>query len=522
MENTLTRLTKEAPLPRRWRGLALAVLVIVSGCAGPEAIYQEVVKSRTLAYVEWQQAKERRREAEPVIKGDLSLQDAVRTGIAYNKSLHAVLKEREIARGRVVEAYSGGLPKLTLMGNYTRLDEVSSFEVAGNPVSLGFEDNYSVDLQLSQPLYRGGSIPAALRAARVYACLSDETVRAATQGTIYSVARGYYDVLLAQRLFAVQEDAVKSAEAHLEDVKRKRTGGAASQFDVLRAQVDVSNFKAEMIQQKNRTHLAKVRLLRSMGVSQESDVTLSGDLTHEPIKPVLEKAVKAAFENRPDLYQADLAVKLQEEALRITRSRYLPSVDATFTQRWANPDPHNSTSDEWDNAWNAGVTFTWPLFDGLAQRGRMIQERAILDRKNIELLDAQEQVLLEVRQAILSLGDAEEFVKSQQQNFERASEALRLAEVGYRQGVNTEIEVIDARSALTRAKGLHYQAVYNHTVARLELQRAMGILGPRASRSQATKEEKPVRPGFIDEFDGPGILEDEGAPASEPRQPEGE
>jgi len=66
----------------------------------------------------------------------------------------------------------------------------------------------------------------------------------------------------------------------------------------------------------------------------------------------------------------------------------------------------------------------------------------------------------------------------------RASEGLRLAEVGYREGVNTRVELTDARAALTRASGLYYQSLYQHTLARLNLQFATGILGPKAGQKQ--------------------------------------
>ncbi|GAI52983.1 unnamed protein product, partial [marine sediment metagenome] len=112
-----------------------------------------------------------------------------------------------------------------------------------------------------------------------------------------------------------------------------------------------------------------------------------------------------------------------------------------------------------------------PIFDGLKREGEIIQARASLQKHRINLLDAQEQTLLEIQQAILSLRDADEFVESQKMNLERAKEGLRLAEVGYEAGINTEVEVIDARAAHTRAQAYYYQAVYEHTVARLKLQR---------------------------------------------------
>ena len=499
-------------------GIAAAMVLapaLLGGCVSSDALYEDVRASRTAAYRQWQHDRQTEQASETRLSGKLTLQDGLKLALANNKQLLATVQDKAAARGGVVESYSAVLPAVTASGGYTRLDSVSSFSVGGTSVSLGQVNNYSVDLAVSQPLFRGGAITGQLRSAQLALCLSDEGVRAQVQQTIYDVARAYYDTLLAQQLFTVNEEAVKSAEAHLADVTRKRAQGVASEYDVLRAQVDVSNFRAEMIQQRNRIHLAKTSLLKAMGVSQDSVVELSDDLVYASMKPVLEEAVRLAHENRPDLYQAELGVRLQREALRITRSRYWPSVDATFTQQWTRPDPHDSMLDAWGGAWSGGVVARWTLFDGLAREGAVIRDKAVLKRRNIELLDAQERALLEVQQAVLSLRDAEEFVESQRLNLQRAQEGLRLSEVGYREGVNTEVEVTDARSALTRARALHYQTLYDHNLARLNLQRAMGILGPKPGAT-VVPAEPPARPSRIDEFEVPA------APPEEPKTPPGD
>ena len=460
------------------------------------------LQSRAAGYQAWKRGRESQEVSQTYLKGSLSLPDALRLGFAHNKSLQATLRERGIASGVVLEAYSNVLPSVSATAGYTRLDEVAGFDVGGRSVSIGDVDNYSAGIEVRQPLFRGGGIPAALRAARWVSLLSDEQVRGAAQAVIYEIARAYYDTLLAQHLYEVNRDAVKSAKAHLRDVKAKRSRGVASDFDVLRAQVDVSLFEAEMIQQRNRVHLAKTRLLRAMGVSQDSEVTLSDELTYRPMKPVLDEAVRLAYQNRPDLCQAELNVQLQQEALRIARSAYWPRVDAWLRREWSRPEPHTSKV-EWGDAWSAGVSANWPLFDGFRREGRVRQEKERLRQREIQLVDAEERVLLEIRQALLTLRDAEEFVQSQRLNLERAKEALRLAEVEYRQGIADAVTVTEARAALTRARGLYYQAVYGHTVARLNLQRAMGILGPRAG--EGLEKGPLVRPGNIKEFSAPGV-----------------
>jgi outer membrane protein TolC len=99
-------------------------------------------------------------------------------------------------------------------------------------------------------------------------------------------------------------------------------------------------------------------------------------------------------------------------------------------------------------------------------------------------VDLEETALNELTQTLLSMRNAEEFVQSQQMNLKRATEGLRLAEVGYEQGINTQVELIDARAALTTARVNYYRAIHQHVEAKLAVRRAMGtIVGAEIAES---------------------------------------
>lgn len=86
--------------------------------------------------------------------------------------------------------------------------------------------------------------------------------------------------------------------------------------------------------------------------------------------------------------------------------------------------------------------------------------------------------MFEVREAALSVQDAAEAVEVQRKTVAQASEGLRLAEVGYREGTLEQVEVLDARASLTQTQFFYYEAMYSHAVALLALERAKGTLGP--------------------------------------------
>jgi outer membrane protein len=259
-------------------------------------------------------------------------------------------------------------------------------------------------------------------------------------------------------------------------VKQKRQGGIASDFDVLRAEVELSNFQAELIQNKNGIDVAKANLMKLMGVSQDSDFELCDELAYVPSEVTMEQAVEAAYRHRPDLLGKEFDIRLQKERLNIARSRYLPVISGYYSNTWAKPDPHSMMEIEWGHAWQAGLQASLPIFDGFMREGEMVAQKARVKQAQVDLIDTEETALFELTKAQLTIENAAEFVESQTLNRTRAEEGLRLAEVGYREGTNTQVEMIDAQAALTTARANHFQAIYAHVVAKLALQRAMGTL----------------------------------------------
>ncbi|MHC4436836.1 MAG: TolC family protein, partial [Planctomycetota bacterium] len=230
------------------------------------------------------------------------------------------------------------------------------------------------------------------------------------------------------------------------------------------------------IQNKNAISVSKASLIRIMGVSQDSDFILSDELLYVPSNITMEHAVEAAYRNRPDLLGREYDIKMQKEMLKIAKSQYYPMVAGYYSNTWAKPDPHNMMEIEWGHAWQGGITASLPIFDGFLREGEIVAQKARLKQGQIDLIDTEETALFELTRAQLGIENTAEFIESQRLNLTRAEEGLRLAEVGYREGMNTQVEIIDAQSALTTARSNHYQAIYAHIIAKLDFQRAMGTL----------------------------------------------
>ncbi|MBN1355814.1 TolC family protein [bacterium] len=422
-------------------------------------------------------------QRQTMIGGGLNLDDTIRLALNHNRSIQTILEEKTVSRGQIVEAYGYVLPVVNLEGLYTRLNEVPTRETDGEVVELGSLDNYSASLNVYQPVWHGGALSAGIRAAKLYRALSDENVRLVVERVIDTAIRSYFGVVLLEKQMGVQEEYLVLTREHLRDVKAKKRYGIASEFNVLRAEVEVSNAEAVLLQTRQSFHLAKHMLLKTIGVSQDSDIQLTDDLVFREFSIGADEAIEQALANRPDLAGAELTVKLQQESLNVAQGSYWPNLDAFFNYSLTRPDTYDPTLDEWTDGWRAGLSLKLDVFT-LNRNGRVIQEKARLRQQKISSLDVREQAVYEIRSALSALADAAEFVETQKLTVTQANEGLRLAEVGYREGTMDQVAVLEARNALNQAKLLYWKSLFDHTMARLQIRKATGMLAPRIGSDQ--------------------------------------
>ncbi len=406
----------------------------------------------------------------------LSIQDSVKIAVASNPLVQVAREEGNVARGKVTESQSDAFPHLTASGRYTWLERVPSASFGGTTFTLGEQGQYLTTLDFVQTLYRGGRTGAGIRAAKLYRTLTYEQLRGTQQTIAFSAEKAYYDVLVNAEFYAVSQHALELAEGHQSDVKKRHAQGTVSDYDLLRATIEVSNMRAEMIKARNALNLARTAFLKILALPLSTEFVLTDKLSYDPAQAEMGQSLAVALIQRPDLKQTDLQIGMQKESIRATAADLYPNVAAVGTWEGGNSSRFAFGGEGWDQGWYAGVMVSLPVFEGMRTRGRLAQEEAKLRQFESRKQDLLQGVELEVKQAILSLEDATEFVESQKENVRQAEEGLRLANVRYANDMATELDVLDARLALTQARNNYAQAVYSHMLARLSLKKAMGVI----------------------------------------------
>jgi outer membrane protein len=284
------------------------------------------------------------------------------------------------------------------------------------------------------------------------------------------VARAYLAAVKADAGVETAEANVALSEAILKQAENQKAAGTGTGIEITRARVQLSNNRQQLLVAQNERQRSHLELLRSMNMRLEIDLDLTDKLSYVPVDEMtLEKAKALAMGQRPD-YRAqqerEANARLSASATSLER---LPSLSAfgdygPLGNGFATVVPTRSV----------GISLRVPIFDGGRREARRAESDSQYRSEKVRTNDLKEQVELDVRLALEDLSSANEQVKVAKEGLELAENELAQARRRFDAGVAINLEVTDAQTRLERARDNQTAALYNHSLARIELAQAMG------------------------------------------------
>lgn len=403
----------------------------------------------------------------------LTLDEALALALEQNRDIQKAEAYREWVRGKYMEERAAALPSLSLSASKRR-DYDDSLSALTGGLFPSTQDTTAYGVTLDQAVYTWGQVGAAIRAAKVGLSAAEEQLRLYRQAVHRDVLQAFYDVLLARDLLAVAQEEVDQRTKHLEEARKRFELGTATDYDVLAAEVALTNARPALIAAQNA--LCRNRLALGLLLGLEEGVDAAGTLRAEPQPlPPYEEALKTARENRPEVRALDRTVAVRQELLTIARAGDKPRLD--FSAGWGRKTLGVSGLHLSGKTWNAGLYLSFPVFDGMRTRGRVLEASSELLQAEIEDRKLRESLAVEVQGALDAVREAEAVLGALEGAQAQAQRLLDMAEKGFAFGVKTQLEVDDALAQRNAAQAQTAKAQRDLLVARAELRRVLGVLG---------------------------------------------
>ena len=469
----------------------------------------------------------------PVIPaGPLTLEQVLDLATGRSEGIGIAQAGVRRAEGEQVRARSGLFPQLSVSGGYDRalasefsgLFDNSAFgggtSTDGTNTDLsklpfGRANTWRVSLAFSQNVYTGGRQKLQDQIAALGKDTAAQGLTTARAQLLFDATQAYYDAALADRLVAIAEATVQQAGATLQQVQAGFDAGTQPEFEVLRARVSRDNQQPVLIRQRVNRDLALLRLKQMLDVPADADLRLADALSDETLAPppvfasrvaAIERALGSAQTSlaslgagvtppsRTVVAGAETAVLARETALQLALAQKNPSVAVTSTYTRLGYPANGIPIFDRTN-WTLSANVQLPILTGGRQRGDELVARADLDDARLRLQQTRELATVDTQSAWAELIAARAAWEASSGTEQQAQRAYDIADVRYRNGVSTQLELSDSRLLLQQAEANRAQAARDLQVARARVALLPDLpLGATAAAAAARPETPPASP----------------------------
>lgn len=409
---------------------------------------------------------------------NLTLEDAINIALQNNRSIEqaaadvdAAKWQLSIARRRTGLSFSWESTFNRIGGRYYEVNREYHYRYGGNNYPAYTFENYNT-LTVSMPVYSGGRLEAQRNAAKFQLQSADSSLTDTQQKIAWNVAQAYYQILQYKDIITVREEEINNLNTHLQNVQLQYEVGTVALADVLATNVQLANSRQALNSARANFENSISNLNNIIGLPVDTPITIAEDLNFVPFDKSEAECLEIALQNRPDAKAADLNVKAYQENINQAKSGSRPNVNAIIQNYFSGEnlfkDNHNA------NRWSAGLQLSWNVFDNNVTSAQVQQAKAQLKKAQSVASQTKDAVKLDVHNAYTNLSIAQQNISITKNAVAQAQEQFLIAQVRYEEGVDTNLNVMDAQEKLTQAKTNFFAALYSYNTSRAQLFKAMG------------------------------------------------
>ncbi len=421
-----------------------------------------------------------------------SLHQAIDYAIDHNLNIKNSKLNALSAEARIGEVRAIGLPQVSANVNLTDNLIIQRFFLPANafdptapadapPAAVKFGVKYSgsASATLNQLLFNGTYL-VGLKAAATYRELAQKQVKQTKVTVAESVAKAYYSVQVAEERAKVLDVNISRVDSLLAETKILNENGFVELLDVNRLEVQVNNLETERKKVQNLIELSYSLLKYQMGMPLEEGVVLTDDIKSENVDAIKSEMImpQVDYANRVEFSLLETQKELADLDLRSIRSGYLPVLSASIGYGHNNGRDKlgDLFSSKWFNNSILSLNLNIPIFDGFTKKYQIDQKKIALDQVKVGQTLLEQSIDLEASQAATTIKNAVSALETQERNLKLSKEVARISNIKYKEGVGSNIEVIDAESSLKESETNYFAALYDLVIAKIDLKKAKGEL----------------------------------------------
>ncbi len=370
------------------------------------------------------------------------------------------------------------LPDVNFSSSYTRLGPTTSITMVINNIPHALElyppNMYNATVSVNENIYDFGKTAKNIALDEKNKEMVQLTVEQAKQRISMAVMGNFYGISFLQEAIRIKDDQLKNLNDHLQFVQKKADTGSATRYDILTTKVRISVIENAKTDMQTALQIQISQLNSFMGKPQSSNIVLKKELNVQQLVPSVDSLCNVAFANRNEMKMARKKVEISKSRLDVIGVQNNPSLNAFGSGGFKNGYFNSSFQDTGMLNYAVGVGFKMPLFDANRSKYLKIQANADLEGNQQETELTRRSITNEVVESRANALSALKKVKQSELQLQQASQAYELAEVNYKAGVITNLDLLDSYTSLSESKLALYKTKIDYAANLQRLKIALG------------------------------------------------
>jgi multidrug efflux system outer membrane protein len=400
---------------------------------------------------------------------DDQLQQLIRLALAENKDLKQAVASVEELQARLAIARMDFLPKVDGTANAPAFGTLGGFKIPGFPTPY----NYFGQATLNWEIDIWGRIRRSNEAALADLMAREENRRAVILTLVSSVAQSYFDLLQFDMQLKITKNALQSWEESVSLAQAQLRGGVISRLDLDQFEAERANAAAR-VAELQRQMVQKENELSVLVGRNPVSIVRGRLLTDQLLPPEVPAGLPSELlQRRPDILQAEQTLAAATARIGAAKAARFPKINITGFLGVASPALANLllSGSEFGVG---GLGLAVPLINaqalGMEQRAVEAQTRQVLAQYEQTILTA----FKEVEDALAAVHTTDEQRKSQEEQVTALRSALRVADLRYKGGITSYVDVLLAKRRLFEAEFALADTHRLHLVSVVQLYKALG------------------------------------------------
>lgn len=377
------------------------------------------------------------------------------------------------------EVIASLFPSIDFSGAYQRTIELQTMSLnmggQSNKIKMGTDNMWNFGFSAAMPLVNA-SLWKSIKISDTQILSTLESARASRLDMVNNVNQAYYSLLLAIASRDVIQQNYEIAKLNADVYKKQFDQGTASEYDVLRSQVQVTNIEPELLQADIAVRQCQLQLKVLMGM--DSAVEVMPNVTLKQMQSDMfgyTTALNRSLANNTSLRSLDIQTDMARQNVTLKKFAWIPTLAVTYNINWNALSNGNALKNQEFNPYsNVGLALQVPIFSGGSKYYSVKQAQVQLKEMEFQRENLVNSLNMQVDLAIENINKQVKQIAASEEGMRQAAKAYEIMQKSFEIGAATYLNLRDSELANTSAQLSYLQSIYNYLVSTSELDLLLG------------------------------------------------